>query len=189
MKHPVQDSHAFTLIETLFTAVLIGVLGLLVYSLLNIGTILGAKNSAVNVAHQTARIAMLQMTQDFHSAVSPFQLVDANGNNVAGTGPAEGVAFHLWSKDTNGNDSPPFKVKTSDAAAGQNTIHIVATTATKPISRAMAHDSYSQHSTPHQRSKWNFRLHADTRQATYRSRSMEPAVTSPVLLPIVAPTL
>lgn len=133
MKRPVQDSRAFTLIETLFTAVLIGVLGLLVYSLLNIGTILGAKNSAVNVAHQTARIAMLQMTQDFHSAVSPFQLVDANGNSVAGTGPAEGVAFHLWSKDTNGNDSPPFKVHTSYTnAAGQNTIHIVATTATKP---------------------------------------------------------
>ncbi len=132
MKRSLQDSRAFTLVETLFTAVLIGVLGLLVYSLLNIGTILGAKNSAVNVAHQTARIAMLQMTQDFHSAVSPFQLVDANGNDVAGTGPAEGVAFHLWSKDTKGNDSPPFKVKT-DAAAGQNTIHIVATAATKPL--------------------------------------------------------
>jgi type II secretory pathway pseudopilin PulG len=134
MKHPHQGSQAFTLIETLFTAVLIGVLGILVYSLLNIGTILGAKNSAVNVAHQTARIAMLQMNQDFHSAVSPFQLVDANGNNIAGTGPAAGVAFHLWSKDTTGKDSPPFRVKNdNDAAAGQNTIHIVATTATKPV--------------------------------------------------------
>jgi type II secretory pathway pseudopilin PulG len=132
MKRPLQTSQAMTLIEVLFTSVLIGVLGLLIYSLLNIGTILGAKNSAVNVAHQTARVAMLQMTQDFHSAVSSFQLVDANGNNVAGNGPAEGVAFHLWSKDTLGNDSPPYKIR-NDAAAGQNLVHIIATSTTKPV--------------------------------------------------------
>jgi type II secretory pathway pseudopilin PulG len=134
MKPRLHRSQAFTVVEVLFTSVLIGVLGLLVYSLLNIGTILGAKNSAVNGAHQTARVAMLQMTQDFHSAVSPFQLVDANGNNVAGNGPAEGVAFHMWSKDTLGNDLPPFKVHTSYTnAAGQNTIHIVATATTTPV--------------------------------------------------------
>jgi type II secretory pathway pseudopilin PulG len=131
MKLHLQDSRAMTLVETMITLVLVGVLGLLVYSLLNLGTILGAKNSAVNVAHQSARMAMLQMTQDFHSAVSPFTLVDTNGNTVAGTGPAEGVAFHLWGKDTNGQELPPYKIK-SDAVAGQNQVHIVATATTQP---------------------------------------------------------
>ena len=131
MKLHLQRSGGMTLVETMITLVLVGVLGLLVYSLLNLGTILGAKNSAVNVAHQSARMAMLQMTQDFHSAASPFTLVDENGNTVAGTGPAEGVAFHLWGKDTNGQELPPYKIK-SDAAAGQNQVHIVATSATKP---------------------------------------------------------
>ena len=131
MKLNLQRSCAMTLVESMITLVLVGVLGLLVYSLLNLGTILGAKNSAVNVAHQSARMAMLQMTQDFHSAVSPFTLVDGNGNTVAGTGPAEGVAFHLWGKDTNGQELPPYKIK-SDAAAGQNQVHIIATSATKP---------------------------------------------------------
>ena len=120
------DSRAMTLVESMITLVLVGVLGLLVYSLLNLGTILGAKNSAVNVAHQSARMAMLQMTQDFHSAVSPFTLVDGNGNTVAGTGPAEGVAFHLWGKDTNGQELPPYKIR-NNAAAGQNQVRIVAT--------------------------------------------------------------
>jgi type II secretory pathway pseudopilin PulG len=122
---------AMTLVETMITLALVSILGLLVYSLLNLGTILGAKNSAVNVAHQSARMAMLQMTQDFHSAVSPFELVDGSGNVVTGTGPAEGVAFHLWGKDINGNELPPYRIK-SDANAGQNKLHIVATAATVP---------------------------------------------------------
>jgi prepilin-type N-terminal cleavage/methylation domain-containing protein len=132
MKHQLQAARGMTLAETMITMALVSVLGLLVYSLLNLGTILGAKNSAVNVAHQSARMAMLQMTQDFHCAASPFVLVDTNGNTVAGTGPAEGVAFHLWGKDTNGNDLPPYKIK-NDAATGQNKVHIVATAATVPV--------------------------------------------------------
>jgi hypothetical protein len=55
---------------------LIGVLGLAIYSMLNIGMILGAKNTAVNTAHQQARVAMLQMVQDIHSAVSLPALTD-----------------------------------------------------------------------------------------------------------------
>jgi Tfp pilus assembly protein PilV len=132
MKLRLQSAAGMTLAETMITMVLVSVLGLLVYSLLNLGTILGAKNSAVNVAHQSARMAMLQMTQDFHCSASPFVLVDGNGNTVAGTGPAEGVAFHLWAKDTNGVDLPPFKIR-NDAAIGQNQVHIVATAATVPV--------------------------------------------------------
>jgi type II secretory pathway pseudopilin PulG len=131
MKIASRSLDGMTLVEGMISTVLIGVLGLVVFSLLNIGTVLGAKNSAVNVAHQSARLAMLQMTQDLRSAVSLLELVDKDGNPVGGNGPAAGVAFQLWAKDTNGNDMPPFKIY-DDAATGQNTIRIVATNATKP---------------------------------------------------------
>jgi hypothetical protein len=41
------------------------VLGLVIFSLLNIGTVLGAKNTAMNTAHQQARTAMLKMIDDY----------------------------------------------------------------------------------------------------------------------------
>ena len=67
--------------------------------MLNVGMILGAKNSAVNTAHQQARVAMLQLVQDIHSAVSLPALTDANSvpipNPVAGT-KAAGISFQLW---------------------------------------------------------------------------------------------
>ena len=104
----------FTLLEVMVTSALVAVLGLGVYALLNIGMILGAKNTAVNVAHQQARTAMLQMLQDLHSSVSLPQLVDANGAPIAAPTPsatpapgqptpspsplpkAEGIAFQLY---------------------------------------------------------------------------------------------
>src|ERR1700716_2062415 len=69
-----------TLVETIFTTVLVGIVGLVIYALLNIGTILASKNIAVNSAHQQARTAMLQMVQDLHGSVSLPQLVYINGN-------------------------------------------------------------------------------------------------------------
>ena len=68
----------------------VGALGLVIYSLLNIGTILGAKNTATNTAHQRARIAMLDMIQDLHGAVSLPAL-----QGVVGT-QASGISFQLW---------------------------------------------------------------------------------------------
>lgn len=111
MKIHIQSRSGLTLIELSVTTGLIGVLGLIIYSLLNIGTILGAKNTAVNTAHQQARVAMLQMTQDLHSAISlPYLIdVDVNGNVVMDAngvpalstgpagGPAAGIAFQQWS--------------------------------------------------------------------------------------------
>jgi type II secretory pathway pseudopilin PulG len=125
-----QGCRAMTVVEILITTTLIGVLGLVVYVLLNIGTILGAKNSAVNVAHQQARTAMLQMTQDLHSSVSPLTLVDDTGTPlpnlpdadgdlvVQNNGPAEGISFQLW-------DSGPYRI-VNDGYVGDTGVLIYA---------------------------------------------------------------
>ena len=125
-----------TLVETIFTTVLIGVVGLVIYALLNIGTILASKNVAVNTAHQQARTAMLQMVQDLHGSVSLPQLVDINGSpsptpnpSASPTAtpvptPAPGIAFQLFA-------SGPYKV-TSSVTILQNTITIVWTKNNNP---------------------------------------------------------
>ena len=119
------NNRGYKLIELLFTMILIGVLGLIIYSILNMGTILGAKNTAVNTAHQQARTAMLQMVQDLHSAVSLPQLCDSSGSIVAGQGPAAGIAFQLFS-------GGPFKVK-ADATTSQNAVTIASPVTMIPV--------------------------------------------------------
>lgn len=113
-----------TVVELVFTTALIGVFGLVIYSLLVSGTILGAKNTAVNTAHQQARTAMVQMVQDLHSTVSLPQLIDINGTLVSGQGPAAGISFQLWS-------SGPHKVA-ANATTSQNQITISNPTAINP---------------------------------------------------------
>jgi hypothetical protein len=125
-----------TLVETIFTTVLIGVVGLVIYALLNIGTILASKNVAVNTAHQQARTAMLQMVQDLHASVSLPQLVDINGSPSPTPDPsasptatptptaAPGIAFQLFA-------SGPYKV-TSSVTILQNTVTIATSKANPP---------------------------------------------------------
>jgi hypothetical protein len=103
-----------TIVELVITIGIMGVVAVTIYSLLMTGTILGAKNTAVNTAHQQARTAMLQMVQDLHSTVSLPQLVDASGNGIAGGGPAAGISFQLWSMG-------PLQIM-ADAAAGTKVV-------------------------------------------------------------------
>jgi type II secretory pathway pseudopilin PulG len=109
----------FKLIEMMFTLAIVGVVGLVLYSLLNIGTVLGAKNTAVNTAHQQARIAMTRMLQDLYSAISLPYLIDSSGNLVSGAGPAAGISFQEWS-------SGPHKFK-NNANKGDTQISITLT--------------------------------------------------------------
>src|SRR6478609_80443 len=93
-------SRGVTLLELSIAMALIGAVGLSIYSMLNIGLILGAKNSAVNTAHEQARVAMLQLMQNLHSAVSLPALADSNGvmlNNPGAGTTAAGISFQLWS--------------------------------------------------------------------------------------------
>jgi type II secretory pathway pseudopilin PulG len=106
----------FKLVEIMFTTVLIAVVGLVLYSILYTSTVLGAKNTAVNVAHQQARVAIVDMLQDLHSAVSLPALADATGTAYPSPAPsaAPGISFQQWS-------SGPHKIK-NDANVGDTQI-------------------------------------------------------------------
>jgi type II secretory pathway pseudopilin PulG len=109
MKTHHQSRAGITLVEMMITTVLIAALGLMVFSILYSGITLGAKNSAVNTAHQQSRAALLHMTQNLHGAVSAPILVDLSGNPTAAT-PAQGVAFEKWA-------GGPFQVSQDTADA------------------------------------------------------------------------
>lgn len=117
---------AFTLGETMVAIALASVVAVCAtYIFLN-GTILYAKNTAQNLAHDQNRIAVNRLVQDIHAAVSVPQLgniVQGNstvpgswkpfGTNVTfvpvATGPATGISFKKMgnSSDPNGG---PFRV-------------------------------------------------------------------------------
>lgn len=104
------------LIELMVSTTIVLMTGSIIFYILNTGMVLFAKNTAINLAHQQARVAVLTMEADLHSAVSIPQLVDANRNPVAGNGPAAGISFQLYAKG-------PLKVASS-AAAGQNQVNV-----------------------------------------------------------------
>ncbi len=119
MRFTLRPVRGTTLLELSIAISLIGVLGLSIYSILNVGMILGAKNTAVNTAHQQARIAMLQMIQDLHSAVSLPALTDANSvpiNNPTPNTAAAGISFQLWA-------AGPFQI-CADATADSNVVRV-----------------------------------------------------------------
>jgi type II secretory pathway pseudopilin PulG len=118
------DTRGYKLVELVFTVAIVSVLGLVLYSLLVTDTVLGAKNTAVNTAHQQARTAMLQMMQDLHGAVSLPYLIDASGNPVSGAGPAAGIAFQQWGRDSNGKEVGPYQLK-KDANTGDNFVKVI----------------------------------------------------------------
>lgn len=117
-----QNQSGLTMAELSITMGVVGTLGLVIYSLLNIGTVLGAKNTATNTAHQQARVAMIEMIQDLHSAISLPALTGV----VGGTG--SGISFQQWGAVmSNGVMTPnggPHEIR-NDANTGQNQVRIV----------------------------------------------------------------
>lgn len=120
-------SAGFKLVELMFTVALLSVVGLVLYSILYISTVLGAKNTAVNVAHQQARVAMFDMLQDLHSSVSLPALSDSSGTPYASPAPtaAPGISFQQWS-------SGPHKIN-NDAAVGATEIQITLNGGPAPV--------------------------------------------------------
>jgi hypothetical protein len=118
------NTRGYTIVELGFSSAIFSTLGMMLCSLLNATAILGAKNTAVNTAHQQARTAMVQMLEDLHSAISLPYLVDASGNQVAGAGPAAGIAFQQWS-------SGPHKIN-SDAGTSAKQLTVTLTPGAGP---------------------------------------------------------
>ncbi len=81
---------AFTLAETGVAVGVLMLLGVAFFQVLNSGLVLSAKNTAVNAAHEEARIGVLRMTRDIHASISVPQLRD-NAFNVASSDPVSGV--------------------------------------------------------------------------------------------------
>ncbi|HEX8679895.1 MAG TPA: type II secretion system protein, partial [Chthoniobacterales bacterium] len=123
----------FTLAETMIATGILGLVGAAAgYVLIN-GTVLFAKNTASNLAHDQNRIAVSRLVRDIHSAVSTPQLgrivkgkVGSHptapagswtpyGTNVTfwaepGAGPAAGISFKKMGNSTNPYGGP-FNVR------------------------------------------------------------------------------
>ena len=106
----------FTIAEMSIASSIMGVAGGIIYAILNTGFVLFAKNTAMNVAHQEARSALLRMQQNLHSAVSIPFLIDQSKNQGSGTAPMAGIAFQVFALG-------PFKVA-ANAKEGDMSINI-----------------------------------------------------------------
>lgn len=106
---PPRTAAGFTVVETMITVGLSGIVGGMIFLLLTSGMNLYAKNTAVNIAHQQARSGIDQLLQNIHASVSIPQLVDANLAPVIGNGPAAGVSFQRF-------EAGPFPVVTVASA-------------------------------------------------------------------------
>jgi hypothetical protein len=120
------NQSGLTMAELSITMGVVGTLGLVIYSLLNIGTVLGAKNTATNTAHQQARVAMIEMIQDLHNAVSLPALM---APVVAGQ--SSGISFQQWGAVMSNGvmtiNGGPHEIR-NDANTGQNVIRLVIAT-------------------------------------------------------------
>jgi prepilin-type N-terminal cleavage/methylation domain-containing protein len=85
----------FTLIETIMAMASVGVVGLSIFYTLYYGLLLFTKNTAMNVSHMEARLALDQLNTDIHQAVSAPSLTDSNGNMISGTSSSPGVEFQV----------------------------------------------------------------------------------------------
>jgi Tfp pilus assembly protein PilV len=108
----------FTLIETIMAMASVGVIGLSIFYTLYYGLLLYTKNTAMNYSHEEARLALLQMNTDIHSAVSALSLTDSNGVMVSGTAANAGVEFQVLVSSTE------YCQVSGSAAAGQSVVTV-----------------------------------------------------------------
>lgn len=123
-----KKENGYTLADIMVATGCVTIVGLIAFYALNSGTILYAKNTAVNLAHDSSRIAVNRMVHDIHEAVSIPQLghIDTrtpgsytapvgswvpSGTNVTfyadtGTGPAKGFSFQKMGGPGDPNGGP-----------------------------------------------------------------------------------
>jgi hypothetical protein len=115
-----ETNGGFTLVETIMAMASVGVVGLSIFYTLYYGLLLYTKNTAMNVSHQEARIALDQLESDVHSAVSPVTLTDSNGVMLSSTttSASPGVEFQVMVSSTE------YCQVTANAAAGQDVVSV-----------------------------------------------------------------
>lgn len=86
-------ARGFTLAEILVSLAMSGVVGLVLFSVLQAGSVLLAKNTGINVTHGNARLASDKLISLVQSAVAAPILVDSSLNPISGDGPAAGITF------------------------------------------------------------------------------------------------
>lgn len=79
---------AFTVAEMMVAVGVLGLLGLVFFSVLKSGIVLFAKNTAVNLAHEEARQGINRLTRDIHASVSMPQLCNLDSTTSPITLPA-----------------------------------------------------------------------------------------------------
>jgi hypothetical protein len=131
IKRSDRSRDGYTLADIMVASGLVTIVGLIGVYTLNTGTLLYAKNTAENLAHDSSRIAVNRLLHDIHNAVSIPQLghidyrtpgtytAPANswvpyGTGVTfyadtGTGPAAGVSFQSMG-GPNGDSGGPYNV-------------------------------------------------------------------------------
>ncbi|MEY2508168.1 MAG: hypothetical protein QOH01_2497 [Verrucomicrobiota bacterium] len=100
-EHKESPQEGYTVVEMSIAIGVLGLLGMVFFSVLFSGLTLSTKNIAVNVSHAEARDGINRLTRDIHAAVSVPQLRDGNFAVVSSqaTGPlptppvASGVSF------------------------------------------------------------------------------------------------
>ena len=85
------SERGFTVAEMGVGVAVLGLLGLMFFQVLQSGLTLSAKNTAVNAAHEEARVGILRLTRDIHASISVPQLRD-NGFTVISSDPVSGVS-------------------------------------------------------------------------------------------------
>ena len=108
----------FTLLETVMAMASVGVVGFSIFYTLYYGLLLYTKNTAMNVSHEEARLALLQLVSDIHSAVSAPSLTDSNGNMITATTSSPGVEFQELISPTE------YCQVSANVAAGQNIVTV-----------------------------------------------------------------
>jgi prepilin-type N-terminal cleavage/methylation domain-containing protein len=101
----------FTLIEVMISSAAVGVTGIMIYYVLLTGFTLFTKNTAINMAHQEARSAVMHMEQNIHGAVSLPRLTSAVNppTYVSGSGPTVGISFQEY-------NSGPYEITPGSTA-------------------------------------------------------------------------
>jgi len=117
-----RNVNGFTLIECVMAMVSVGAVGIAILYTLFSGFLLFTKNTAMNVSHEEARVALIQLQQDLHTAVSLPEMTDSACNiYTTGTqtqGPAAGVEFQVLV------DNSQYCAVAANVTAGSSTIKV-----------------------------------------------------------------